>query len=81
MRDGLCDDADWGASDLDGSKTLIETRTTSKAQLPEGRTIVRAVAAFTQTPDGQFGVWVARCLIALLAIDREASAGKADSAS
>lgn len=74
VRDGLCAETDWQASAaLDGSETLTEARARAEEQLPDGRAIVEAVAAFTQTPNGQFGGWLATSLLALLAIDREAS--------
>ncbi|MHB8471233.1 MAG: hypothetical protein ACYDCH_15995, partial [Gaiellaceae bacterium] len=73
LRDALCGEADWQACALDGAEPLTQARSHAQEQLPDGRAIVDAVAAFTQTPNGQFGSWLATSLVALLAIDGEAA--------
>ena len=73
LCDELLDTVDWGHEGLDAATTLSAAREVAAERISDGRALVDAVAPFQQTPGDLVGAWLAVALLALLALDREAS--------
>jgi hypothetical protein len=73
LRHELVAITNWASSDLSPAVSLQEARLRAQTLLPDGRAIVEKVTPFEQTPGEHFGAWLGEALLALLAIDHEAS--------
>jgi hypothetical protein len=73
LRAKLVAATNWPSIQLSESTALAEARTSAAELLADGRAIVEAIQPFEHTSDEHLGDWLARALVALLAIDREAS--------